>query len=152
MSEFNDFNTTVIAEFRANGGKVTEAGGGVLSELDLAIVHHIGRRSGKQYLTPVSYMTFEGDFLLIGSYAGSPVEPQWVANVEAMAELELEFGDRTVRVIPAVLREGTEWERLYAAAVAHWPFVAEDYARKTTRAFPVIRLTPVGADMTLSVS
>lgn len=116
-----------------------------MSKLDLLIIHHVGCHSGKEYLTPVSYMRFEGDYQLVGSFAGSPVEPQWVANVEAMEELDLEFGDRTVRVTSSVFREGPEWKRLYGAAVAHWPFVEEDYARKTTRTFPVIRLSPVGA-------
>ena len=44
-------NDDVIAEFRANSGSVTQAMGGALAHLDLALLHHRGRRSGKPYIT-----------------------------------------------------------------------------------------------------
>jgi deazaflavin-dependent oxidoreductase (nitroreductase family) len=138
----NELNTAVIAEFRANAGVVTEAMDGRLKDLDVVLLHHVGRRSGKRYVTPVSYMPYEGSLLVMGSYGGAPVEPRWVGNIEAMPELTVELGTQSYRVVPSVLREGPERARLYAVELERWPFV-RDLESLTSRVFPVVRLTPV---------
>jgi deazaflavin-dependent oxidoreductase (nitroreductase family) len=135
-------NDSVIAEFRANSGPVTAAMGGALAGLDLVLLHYRGRRSGKAYITPVAYMTYEGDYLLLGSFAGAATEPLWVKNVENATELTVETGTATRTMTPRVLRDGPERDKLYEAAREHWPFVLH-YEQQTTRTFPVIRLTPV---------
>jgi deazaflavin-dependent oxidoreductase (nitroreductase family) len=135
-------NGEVIAEFRANSGTVTHAMGGVLAHLDLVLLHHQGRRSGKSYITPVSYMPYQDGYLLLGSYAGAEEEPQWVANLEGASEMTVEVGSRTRRMTPTILRLGPQRDRLYEIAREHWPFVL-DYEKKTCRPFPVVLLTPV---------
>jgi hypothetical protein len=65
-----------------------------------------------------------------------------VANVAAMPEVVVEVGERTLTVKPTILREGLEWDRLRAAAVAYWPDILE-YQTHTTRTFPFIVLDPV---------
>ncbi len=136
-----DPNEAVITEFRANSGTVTQAMGGALATLDLILLHHRGRKSGRMYTTPVAYMPYEDGYLLLGSFAGAPAEPLWVGNLENTAELTVETGTRTRTMTAAVLRNGPERDRLYAAARAHWPFVP-GYEQRTARPFPVIRLTP----------
>jgi deazaflavin-dependent oxidoreductase (nitroreductase family) len=135
-------NSEVIAEFRANAGTVTQAMGGVLAHLDLLLLHHRGRRSGKPYTTPVSYMPYQDGYLLLGSFAGAATEPQWVDNVENATEITVEVGTRTRPMKPAVLRVGPQRDRLYEIAREHWPFVRE-YEKKTSRPFPVVQLTPL---------
>lgn len=134
-------NDDVIAEFRAGSGSVTQAMGGALAGLELVLLHHSGRSSGKEYITPLAYMNHEGDYLLLGSFAGAATEPQWVANVENATEVTVETGTLTKTMTCSVLRDGTERDRLYEAAREHWPFVAY-YEQQTDRHFPVIRLTP----------
>jgi deazaflavin-dependent oxidoreductase (nitroreductase family) len=136
-----DPNGEVIAEFRANSGSVTRAMGGALAHLDLLLLHHRGRRSGKAYITPVSYMPYQDGYLLLGSYAGAATEPQWVANAECAAALTVEVGTRSRTMNPTVVRDGPERDRLYDIAREHWPFVL-DYEKKTCRPFPVVQLTP----------
>jgi deazaflavin-dependent oxidoreductase (nitroreductase family) len=136
-------NDDVIAEFRANSGSVTQAMGGVLAHLELVLLHHLGRRSGKAYITPVAYMAYEDDYLLLGSFGGAATEPQWVENVDNATELTVEVGTRTRTMTPTVLRDGPQRDRLYEAAREHWPFVL-DYEQQTSRPFPVVRLTPIG--------
>ena len=136
-------NDDVIAEFRANSGSVTRAMGGALAGLDLLLLHHLGRRSGKAYTTPVSYMPYEDGYLLLGSFAGAATEPQWVDNVENATAVAVEVGTRSRTMTPTVLRAGPQRDRLYETAREHWPFVL-DYERKTSRPFPVIRLAPIG--------
>lgn len=134
-------NDDVVAEFRANSGTVTQAMDGNLAHLDLLLLHHLGRRSGKAFIVPVSYMAYEDDYLLLGSFAGAATEPQWVTNVENATEVTVEMGTRTRAMTPTVLRSGPKRDNLYQTAREHWPFLLE-YEKQTSRPFPVIRLAP----------
>jgi F420H(2)-dependent quinone reductase len=49
--EVNDFNSKIIAEFRANGGKV----GGPFEGADVLLLHHTGARSGTQRMSPLAF-------------------------------------------------------------------------------------------------
>jgi hypothetical protein len=44
----SDWNTSIIEEFRANGGKV----GGQFEGALLVLVHHVGAKSGTEVQTP----------------------------------------------------------------------------------------------------
>ncbi|HEY1570707.1 MAG TPA: nitroreductase/quinone reductase family protein [Pseudonocardiaceae bacterium] len=135
----NDFNSQIVAEFRTNQGVV----GGHFEGKHLAILHIVGRRTGTERLYPLVYTT-DGDALLVaGSMGGAPTDPVWVANVEAMSELTVEVGAKTITTKPIVLREGAERDRLYALLVDYWPDFLE-YEKKTDRVFPVVRLDPIG--------
>jgi hypothetical protein len=53
MSDMNDWNTwdkSVIAEFRASEGRV----GGNLEGMPMVLVHHFGRKSGQEYVNPLA--------------------------------------------------------------------------------------------------
>jgi deazaflavin-dependent oxidoreductase (nitroreductase family) len=135
-------NDEVVAEFRANSGTVTHAMNGNLAQLELLLLHHVGRRSGTKHVAPVSYMAHGDDYLLLGSFAGAAKEPQWVGNVENAAQVTVEMGTRSRTMLPTVLRDGPQRDSLYQAARCHWPFV-EEYEKQTSRPFPVIRLAPI---------
>ncbi len=59
MSERESFNAQVIAEFRANGGKVAQFG-----DQPMVILHTIGARSGEVREIPLA-VGVDGDELLI---------------------------------------------------------------------------------------
>jgi len=69
-------------------------------------------------------------------------EPLWFGNVEAMPEVTVEVGERTLRAKPIVLCEGPERDRLYALAVDYWPDLLQYETKAALRKFPVIRLDP----------
>jgi deazaflavin-dependent oxidoreductase (nitroreductase family) len=140
MSELND---QVIAEFRANGGVVRDALGGFFKDIHLLLLHHVGRRSGQEHVTPLLYVDDGRRLVLVGSNGAVPdKEPLWFANVEAMAEVTIEVGERTLKAKPTVLREGPERDRLYALAVDYWPDLLQYETKAAFRQFPVIRLGP----------
>jgi deazaflavin-dependent oxidoreductase (nitroreductase family) len=115
---------------------------GDLAQLQLLLLHHIGRRSGNEHIAPVSYMAHKDDYLLLGSFAGADKEPQWVGNLEKAAQVTVEVGTRSRTMAPTVLRDGPKRDALYQATRDHWPFVAA-YESMTSRRFPVIQLTPI---------
>jgi hypothetical protein len=49
MSDTLDWNAKTIAEFRANEGRV----GGNFEAAPIVLVHHRGRTSGREYVTPM---------------------------------------------------------------------------------------------------
>ena len=48
MPTVNDWNEKIIAEFRANEGRV----GGRFEGAPIVLLHHRGRKSGREYVNP----------------------------------------------------------------------------------------------------
>ena len=110
--------------------------------IHLLLLHHIGRRSGQEHVTPLLYVDDGSSVVLVGSNGGAEQEPLWVANVEAMSAVTIEVGERTLKAKPTVLRAGPERDRLYALAVDYWPDMLQYETTAAGRQFPVIRLDP----------
>ncbi|MFD6138558.1 nitroreductase/quinone reductase family protein [Promicromonospora sp. NPDC060271] len=139
-----DMNSGVIEAFRANAGVVgDDVMGGHFTGKRLVLLHHTGRVSGKEYVTPLVAATDGDAYVITGSLGGAPKDPAWVANVEdGPGEATIEVEDKTIRVRTTVVRPGQpDWERLYGIWAEYWPD-AKEYEKNTDRKFPVIRLEP----------
>jgi deazaflavin-dependent oxidoreductase (nitroreductase family) len=141
MSETNNWNEKVIADFRANDGRV----GGQFEGAPMVLVHHRGRRSGQEYVNPMMYMAAErgdGSIYVFASKGGAPTNPDWYYNLTAAGTGTIELGTGT---FPVTVRElhGEEYDRIYAEQARRYPGFAE-YAEKTAdvRTIPVLELTP----------
>lgn len=133
----NDWNQTIIAEFRANSGKV----GGQFEGAPLLLLTTTGAKTGRRLTSPVMYNT-DGDRLLIfASKAGAPTNPAWYHNLVANPKVTLEVGTETFDATATVVR-GEERDRLFARQAAQYPRFAE-YQANTTRTIPVIALERV---------
>jgi deazaflavin-dependent oxidoreductase (nitroreductase family) len=140
MSEFNNWNQQVIAEFRANEGRV----GGGFKGAPMVLVHHVGRTSGKEYVTPLVYLPKEGDgdsIYIFASKAGAPAHPDWYHNLVASGQATIEVGASTYPVTITEL-SGQERDRVYAEQVRRMPGFG-DYQAKAAdaRLIPVLELT-----------
>ncbi|MER6316832.1 nitroreductase family deazaflavin-dependent oxidoreductase [Streptomyces sp. NPDC001581] len=139
MSEELDWNAKTIAEFRANEGRV----GGAFEGAPLVLVHHRGRKSGQERVSPMMYLPHDTDpdvVYVFASKAGAPTDPDWYRNLIAAGEGTVERGTDTYRV---TVREvtGADRDRIYAEQAGRYPGFAE-YARKTAgiRVIPVLEL------------
>lgn len=130
------FNDDIIAEFRANGGKV----GGNFEGAPLLLLHHKGIKSGKGYVAPLVYLESDGKRYIFGSYAGADFDPQWFKNIKANPATEIEVGTETIAVTANEIT-GPERDRLFAEQVEVMPGFA-DYEKKTSRVIPVVELIP----------
>ena len=140
MSEANNWNEKVIADFRANDGRV----GGPFEGAPMVLVHHRGR-SGQEYVNPMMYLAAErgdGSIYMFASKGGAPTNPDWYYNLTAAGAGTVELGTGT---FPVTVRElhGEEHERIYAEQARRYPGFAE-YAEKTAgvRTIPVLELIP----------
>lgn len=134
MSEINDFNAAVAAEFRANGGVV----GGQLAGMPLLLLTTTGAKTGATRVNPLAYYA-EGDRLMVfASAGGAPRHPDWYFNVLADPDVTVEVGTESFPARATDL-SGPERDRIYALQAARSPQFA-DYARQTSRVIPVVAL------------
>ncbi len=139
MAEAEDWNSKIIAEFRANGGKV----GGSFEGATLLLLHTVGAKSGQPRVNPVMYRDLGRDGVAVfASKAGAPTNPDWYYNLLANPQVSAEIGTGTVKAVARVA-EGEERDRIWEAHKRANPGFA-DYERKTTRQIPVVILEPVG--------
>lgn len=137
--EWNDKNTLVMEEFRANAGIVVGQG---YRGMPLLILTTTGAKSGQPREIPLCYVPDGEGYVLIASKGGSPTHPDWYHNLVANPEVTLEVGLEKFQAI-ATLPRGTERRRLYDAMAVEMPFFAE-YERTTTqREIPVVLLKRV---------
>ncbi|MFE3578400.1 nitroreductase family deazaflavin-dependent oxidoreductase [Streptomyces vinaceus] len=139
MSEALDRNAKVIAEFRENEGRV----GGDFEGAPLVLVHHRGRKSGQEHVSPMMYLPHDTEpdtVYVFASKAGAPTDPDWYRNLTAAGEGTVERGTATYRVTVRELT-GAARDRIYAEQARRYPGFAE-YERKTAgiRTIPVLEL------------
>lgn len=131
MAEFND---NLVAEFRANGGKVR----GPFAGSPLLLLTTVGAKSGEPRTTPLVY-TRDGDrYVIIASKGGAPTNPAWYHNLLVNPQATVEIGTETFAARSSVA-QGEERDRLYAAQAAQMPNFGE-YQARTTRRIPVVVL------------
>jgi deazaflavin-dependent oxidoreductase (nitroreductase family) len=136
----NDFNQSIIDEFRANGGKV----GGQFEGATLLLLHTTGAKSGKSRVNPLAYFRIDDKLIIIGSFAGAPVNPAWVHNLRANPQARVEIGAPSgVQAFDVTARELPDAERdeLFPKVTALAPGFAE-YQSKTSRVIPLFDLQP----------
>ena len=131
-----DWNSKIIEEFRANGGKV----GGQFDGAPLLLLHTTGARTGQERVNPVMYQKVDGGYAVFASKGGAPHNPDWYYNVLANPRVTAEIGTGKAELV-AREAKGGERDRIWDAQKAAWPGFA-DYERKTTRQIPVIVLEP----------
>lgn len=134
MSDFKEWNTAVIDEFRANNGKV----GGRFEGAPLLLLHTTGAKSGVERINPLAYTKDGERFIIIASKGGAPTHPDWYYNVLATPGVTVEVGDEHFPA-HATAAEEPERTRLFEQMAAVMPGFA-DYQRNVSRTIPVIVL------------
>ncbi len=130
----NEYNQRIIAEFRANGGKV----GGQLANAPLLLLTTTGAKSNQPRIAPLGYWQEEGRYIVLASMMGAPHHPDWYHNLVAHPNVTVEVG--TARFpARASTATGPERARLVAFLAAKTPLLA-DHQRRTTREIPIVVL------------
>jgi deazaflavin-dependent oxidoreductase (nitroreductase family) len=137
---FAAMTATLIADFRANGGQVSN---GPFAGRPVLLLTTTGARSGQPRLSPVVYSRDGADYVIVASKGGAPTHPGWYYNLVADPSVMVEVGGETFEA-RARVTEGAERDRLYAQRAADSPNFAE-YQRRTSRVIPVVMLERVGS-------
>ena len=130
----NNWNANIIAEFRANEGRV----GGQFEGAPVLLLHTKGAKSGQQRINPMMYLDYEGKRYIFASYAGAPTDPDWYHNLVANPDVTVEVGTETYQATatPVSLEER---DRIYPIQAERYANFAE-YETLTTRKIPVVEL------------
>ena len=100
-----------------------------------------GRKSGKEFTTPVNGMRDGDNYVVVASLAGYDVLPHWYLNLENNPRVWIQEKDKKV---PATARTLTReekaplWPRLLAEGQPLWAY----FQMFTEREFPVVLVTP----------
>ncbi len=137
MAEMSEFNNNLIAEFRANDGKVA----GAFEGAPLLLLTTTGAKTGHKHTTPLVYFK-DGDHVAVfGSMGGAPKNPAWYHNLVANPSVTVELPGEMFEA-RAVTIDGDERERIWTAQKEVMPAFKE-YEANTDRQIPVIVLQRV---------
>jgi deazaflavin-dependent oxidoreductase (nitroreductase family) len=122
--------------YRLTGGVL----GGRMSGQNVLLLTTVGRKSGKERITPVNYFRDGENYLLVGSNWGKPGQAAWYLNLMQRPEACIQV-KRQVLKVAARPADETEYPRLWAYVTSLNPFYPR-YQAQTHRRIPIVILTP----------
>ncbi len=137
MANWSWFGSLHKYVYERTGGRV----GGNLAGLRMLLLTTTGRKSGKQFTTPLACFSDGDDLVVVASNNGQDHHPAWWLNLEHTPEVDVRYGRAHLRV-RAELATGDERARL-------WPWLLKQnsayakYQKRTKREIPVVVLRPV---------
>ena len=129
-----DWNASIIKEFRDNDGKV----GGRFEGAPILLLHSFGAKTGQERVNPMMYRRVDDAWAVFASKGGAPTNPDWYHNLVANPEASIEVGTETIKVKARVV-DGDERDTIWNEQKEDYPNFAE-YEQKTTREIPVVVL------------
>lgn len=154
--DINTWNDRIIAEFRANAGRVAWSDDEDLARgrpvpprlpgfaadagAPIILVHHTGARTGRARINPLVYQRVGNGFAIFATVGGHPSQPAWYHNLIANPATTIEVGTERLPVT-ASMAEGGERDRVWARQVATMPRFA-DFAATAGRHIPIFILYP----------
>ncbi len=133
-----EINKAVIAEFRANDGRLS----GPMEGAPILLLTTTGRTSGRAHTTPVGFVDVEGRLAVAAANGGSDRDPDWYRNVESDGHVTVEVPGASIPCI-ATIMSGEERADLINRLTEHLPGMA-DHVAGTARDIPVVVFTEAG--------
>ena len=100
-----------------------------------------GRKSGKDYTTPLIYGEHDGRYLVVASRGGAPEHPQWYRNLVADPQVDVQIRAERFHA-RARAASAEEKPALWKLMAGIWPAYNE-YQTRTNREIPVVILERV---------
>jgi F420H(2)-dependent quinone reductase len=119
------------AIYSASGGRV----GSRIAGMPVLLLTTVGRKTGRERTSPLTYFEEDGAIVLVASYGGRPHNPDWFENLVAAGEGEVTIG-RKRRRMRARKATAEERARLWPRIVATYDGYAK-YQAKTSREIPL---------------
>ena len=132
------------AAFKATNGRVGNKwriGAGWKKPVPTLLLEHVGRKSGKTFVTPLLYMEDGADIVVVASQGGLPKNPQWYANLAAHPDTRISLKGEKNRPVRARTATPDERETLWPRLVDVYADFAK-YESWTERTIPVVVLEP----------
>jgi deazaflavin-dependent oxidoreductase (nitroreductase family) len=131
---FTAFNASLI---RASKGTL----GNRLGTQSILLLHSLGRKSGKPYITPIAYFYLDGIYFVVASNWGKDANAGWYHNLRSNPRAQIDVDGREIAVM-AHDAQGREYAQLWHYAVEHHPPYGE-YQKMTKRQIPIVVFEPL---------
>lgn len=122
-------------------GSKWRVGAGFRKPVPTLLLEHVGRKSGKQFVTPLLYLPDGGNLVIVASQGGLPRNPQWFANLMANSDAVVHLRKERGRPVRARVASPEERAALWPRLVDLYADFAK-YAKWTDREIPVVILEP----------
>lgn len=120
--------------YRLTRGKL----GGRMNGLPVLLLRTVGRKTGKQRVTPLGYFVHEGNYVVTGSNAGMNSHPGWYYNLTANRRAKVQIKGDLLPISVNIVEPGQYnqlWEKLTRLAPSY-----DSYSRKASRKIPIMIL------------
>jgi deazaflavin-dependent oxidoreductase (nitroreductase family) len=98
----------------------------------------IGRKSGKEYITPLIYDLASDEYIIIASNGGRDFHPAWFSNLTEKPDVRFQVAEDRYEGTWRVA-EGDERAKLWSQMTSYYP-PYNDYETRTDRRIPVVLL------------
>jgi F420H(2)-dependent quinone reductase len=132
--------------YQLTGGLI----GGSFLGRPILLLKTSGRKSGRSYTTPLTYLQDGDNMVLAASNGGSNRHPNWWLNLQAHPDAEVQIRLQRKHVT-AELAKGRERARLWGRLVSMYAGY-QDYQMTTRREIPVVVLRPTVVEANLAES
>jgi deazaflavin-dependent oxidoreductase (nitroreductase family) len=133
---WNQMTRAHVAAYRLSQGRI----GGSYRGAPVLLLLHRGRKSRKERVSPLLYLTDGDDLVIVGSKGGSHKHPAWFLNLREMPATTVEVrGER--RRVKDHDASAQERERLWPRVVDLYSDYA-NYQARTKREIPLAILSP----------
>jgi F420H(2)-dependent quinone reductase len=136
---FNQLMKGHTFAYRATGGLIGHRVPGAPPTL---LLDHVGAKSGTNRTTPLTYISDDGNFVIVASKGGHPRHPAWFHNLRANPDATIQVGSKR-RPVHARVATPEERTRLWPKVVATYGGY-EGYQERTDREIPLVILEPRG--------
>ena len=110
--------------------------------LPCIIVTHKGNKSGAIRKIPLMRVQDGDNYVLVGSYGGSPKHPVWVHNIRADPDVEIRDETQVFKMRVREIADDATRDRLWQISADAFP-PYDEYQAKTDRKIPVFLAEPL---------
>jgi len=122
--------------YQMTGGRF----GSAMGKNEILLLTTRGRKSGREFTTPLVYLDDEDGYLVIASNGGMASHPNWYYNLKKDPGVKVQIKDQILTAKAEIMDEKTRvplWKRIVAEAPQYG-----EYEKRTERLIPVVRLRP----------
>lgn len=122
--------------YRFSRGRV----GSQIAGQPVLLLRTVGRKSGKEYITPLSYSRIGECFVIVAANFGHDKHPAWFLNLMHRPTVSIQVKDRVLKVC-AHQAEANEYLQAWNDVTKQNKHYLQ-YQQKTSRKLPIVFLVP----------
>jgi deazaflavin-dependent oxidoreductase (nitroreductase family) len=112
--------------------------GAKLLWMRMLLLVHVGRKSGREFQTPLLHIEDAGRWIVVPSNGGDPRDPAWWMNLQARPEAAIQLGRERIAVRWRKAAEAEDAE-LWSKLTQVYAFFPQ-YREKAGREIPIVIL------------